>query len=344
MNKKYLLQIQKLLGIVLSFLIINKITYAQCYIVASDEHKRIMWEQYGVIVEERQGNFASYDECIAYLNSSIDFDPVQRARHWCDCEKEDQKEFNNSYEQNNSNLIVEDREAQLQKIRLYEQEKLKEKELADRKIVEDKKQDLLGKLKKNNALDQLKTSSELSQQGTVNINNSQTEKGRDDSELAFSDGKIKLKGRPQKNNIQVSQPKPIEDQKVLFDYIDRETKVVQNKIMQVQKEKIKLLEKKNDIQKTLSERTLKIEKLKTEKINSEVKTQIEEIDSLLMIANQLLQESEDLNIKVDQELEEKNKLEQDSEALLNSYQNVYNKSKENPDQSEQLLKELKGEK
>jgi hypothetical protein len=318
--------------------------FAQCYIVASEKHKSRMREIWGSTVPDRQGNFATYEECVSFLDREIAFDPVQRAEHWCECEETNSSGTYNTNGQTESRIQVENHQIQLKKLKEAAYKKEMEKKNSDRKIVENKKQDLLGKLKKNKSLDQLKTSSELSEQGEVNISNNQSESGRDVSESAFSDGKIILKKRQEPNTIQVSPPKPVEDQSTLFEYIDRETKVVQNKIIQVQKQKIKLLEKKNDIQKTITDQTLKIEKLKTEKINLEDESKTEEIDSLLIIANQLKLESEELDLKADRDLEEINRMEQDSEALLKKYGDALNKAKEHPEESEQLLKELKGDK
>jgi hypothetical protein len=190
----------------------------------------------------------------------------------------------------------------------------------------------------------LRTTSDLSKQGEESTNNNQVEVGRNESESSFSQGKIKLKGRTQNNTVPVSPPVPIKHQETLFSYIDRETKTVQTKLAKVQKEKIVLLEKKNQVQEKIAEQTLKIEKLKTEKLEVKEESRKEDIDSLLLFATQMLEESEDLNDKANQELEKNNKLVQENEALLNKYQETYSKSKEHPEQSEQLLKELQGDK
>jgi hypothetical protein len=177
------------------------------------------------------------------------------------------------------------------------------------------------------------------------IENNQTEIGRDNSESAFSDGKIKLKrGDLRNRDIPVSPPAPVESQKTLFEYVDRETKVVQTKIMDVQKEKIHILEKKNQIQEKIVEQTVNIEKLKTEKIEVKEESRKEEIDSLLLEAMQLLEESNTLNEKAGEELKTKDKLIGEQEVLLNKLQSTYEKGKENPEKSEGLLKELQGDK
>jgi hypothetical protein len=62
------------------------------------------------------------------------------------------------------------------------------------------------------------------------------------------------------------------------------------------------------------------------------------------MATQVLQESETLNQEANKELEVKDKLVKDQEGLLNKYQETYNKSKDNPELSEELLKELQGDK
>jgi hypothetical protein len=313
---------------------------AQCYIVTSD-YLIQFFAAHGDYMPARQGPFTK-EECEYWLTQMEEW---QRKETWCDCPPETNNSGSSDTQmQNEKKIVVEDRETQLKKIRLLEEMELRKKAQAECEEVNLKKKDLLGKMKTNKALDQLKTSSELSEQGAVNISNNQMEAGRDISESAFSDGKIILKRRQETNTVQVSPPKPVDSQKSLFEYIEHETRTVQNKIMNVQKEKIKLLEKKNDIQKTINEQTIKIAQLKTELLEAKDETQKEEIDSLLLMATELLQESEDLNIKADQELQEKNKLEQDNEALLNNYQDIYNKSKENPEQSEQLLKELRGDK
>lgn len=326
----------------LILIIFNEHIFSQCYIVASQKHKNIMFENWGVNVPDRQGNFASYEECVDYLDRSMDFDPIQRAEHWCDCD-----ETNTEYSENtnqNQNLIIPDRETQLNKSRMLEEIERKKKLMLESQEVNLKKNDLLGKMKKNKALDQLKTSSDLSEQGNQNISNNNLESGRDKTQSAFTEGKLKLKSRNEQTDIPVSPPKPIDHQKSLFEYIDRETKIVQNKIINVQKEKIKILDKKNEIHKTIFEQTIKINQLETERLEVKDETKKVEIDSMLLMANQLLQESEDLNYKAEMELQEKNKLEQDNEALLNNYRDIYNKSKEHPEQSEKLLKELRGEK
>ena len=73
--------------------------------------------------------------------------------------------------------------------------------------------------------------------------------------------------------------------------------------MEVQKEKIQILEKKNQIQEKIVEQTSNIEKLKKEKIEVKEESQKGEIDSLLLEAMQLLEESETLNKKAGEELE-----------------------------------------
>lgn len=336
----YLSAKTKLILLMLILFFLNEVIYSQCYIVASQKHKNIMMEVWGVTVPDRQGSFTSYQECVDYLDRSMDFDPIQRAEHWCDC---DETGFNDSNSPNiyqSPNIIIPDRETQLNNARMQEEIELKQKAKLESEKINQNKKDLLVKMKKNKALDQLKTSSELSAMGNQNTNINQLDAGRTDSESAFTEGKIKLKGRNEQKIIPVSPPKPVDSQKSLFEYIDRETRTVQNKIMNVQREKIKILEKKNDIQKTINEQTIKIAKLETERLEVKDETKKVEIDSLLLMANQLLQESEDLNYKAEVELQEKNKLEQDNEALLNNYRDIYNKSKEHPEQSEKLLKNL----
>lgn len=341
MDNKYFIEINRVIVIVFLFLLISESAHAQCYIVASERHRQRMQQDWGVYVEERQGNFASYEECVAYLDREISFDPAQRNEHWCECEE---TSSNYSDTNQNTNIIIPDRETQLNNARMMEEIELKKKAKLESQEVNLKKKDLLGKMKKNKALDQLKTSSELSEQGTQNTNNNQLDAGRNDTQSAFTEGKIILKKRDEQPIVPVSPPKPIDNQKSLFKYIEKETKTVQNKIINVQKEKIILLDKKNENHKTIYEQTIKIAQLKTERLEIKDETKIDEIDSLLLMASLLLQESEDLNKEADEELKEKNKIELDNQALLNKYQDVYNKSKENPEQSEQLLKELQGDK
>jgi hypothetical protein len=318
-------------------IIFSDLVPAQCFIVASDKHKRIMLEHFGVSVPARQGNFTTLEECEAFLNNAANFDPQQRNEHWCDCDKTNANIQSNRVQ---SKIKIDDRETQLARNKLFVLKKTQEKKEADDKIFQAKKNNLLGKLRRNKSFDQLNTTSGLSEQGAYNIKNDESEKGRDNSESSFTQHKIKLRERELKTT-QVSLPKFVEHQKTLFEFIDRETKIVQTKIMNVQKEKIQILEKKNQLQEKITLQTLNIEKLKTEK-NDVQKENREEIDSLLLLANQILGESEELNKKADQELEEKNNLVDENEALLNKYQDAYNKSKEFPDQSEQLLKELQG--
>lgn len=334
----------KLVLLMLILFFLNETLYSQCYIVASQKHKDIIMEVWGVVVPNKQGNFSSYDECVSYLDREMAFDPIQRAEHWCECDETGYNNSNNSNTNQSPDIIIPDRETQLNNARMFEEIELKKKAKLDSDEVIQKKKDLLGRMKKNKALDQLKTSSELSVQGTQNTNNNKLESGRNDTQSAFTEGKLKLKTRNEENIIQVSPPKPIDSQKSLFEYIERETKTVQKNIINVQKEKIDLLEKKNEIQKTINEQTIKIVQLKTEKLETQDITRKEEIDSLLLMATLLLQESEDLNITAEEQLKEKNKLELDNKALLNRYEDVYKRSKENPEQSEQLLKELRGDK
>ncbi len=112
--------------------------------------------------------------------------------------------------------------------------------------------------------------------------------------------------------------------------------------METQKQKIEVHEKKNKIQQDIIVQTEKIETLKVEKNQTEDESKKIEVDSLLLLAEQMLQESEDLNKRADEELISKNQVILEQESLLNKYQDSLNKSKDNPGLSEELLKELQG--
>lgn len=336
--------------ILMILLIPAKSILAQWYIVSDEYYKRVHWEVFQIDIPDRRGDFPSKKECEDALDRTYALD---RFRHHCECESNCEGQnstvtYDNSQneyiDQNSNEVVVADHQMQLDKIRAVEEKKRMLKELVDQKKFTEDKNELTGKLKQNKALDQLKTSSELSEQGIQNSNNNQLEVGRNNSQSAFTEGKIILKKRDEQPVVPVSPPKPVDNQKSLFEYIEKETKTVQNKIINVQKEKIILLDKKNENHKTIYEQTIKIAQLKTERLEVKDETKIDEIDSLLLMASLLLQESEDLNKEADEELKEKNKIELDNQALLNKYQDVYNKSKENPEQSEQLLKELRGDK
>lgn len=325
-----------------ALLVLSRVSFAQCFIVASEKHKRIMYEVWGVTVPDRQGNFSTLEECETYLYN-LDADPEQKKEHWCDCDKQNTNESyesDNTQAQQQSRITIEDRETQLKKIKEYEMQKQEEKRQADEKNFRGKKQNVLGKIKRNTALDQLKTTEEVSDKAANNIN-VEDEAGRRESESSFTDSKMKIKHR-EPPTIPVSPPAPVNHQKNLFEYIDREKIIVQTRIMEVQKDKIGILEKKNNLQQKITEQTLNIEKLNAEKTEVNDENRKEEIDSLLLLAEQMLEESEDLNKKADQELQDKNKLAEENEALLNKFENAYNKSKEFPEQSEQLLNELRG--
>jgi len=325
---------------------------AQWYVVVDDSEIRAVWEMFQQVVPKRSGDFATRQECEDALDQS-DWMPGQRAKYWCECETNcDDQNSSGSYNdgqqnssvQNPPEIMIDDYETQMMKRDLLIEKDKKEKAALEKLKNDNIKNDLLTKLKGNKSLNQLKTTSGLSEQGLENITNNQTDAGRDDTESAFSQGKIKLKKGRQNNTVPVSQPVPVEQQKNLFEYIDRETKVVQTKIMDVQKKKIQLLEKKNQIQEKIVEQTVNIQKLKEEKYEAKDETRKEEIDSLLIMATQMLQESETLDQEANKELEVKDKLVKDQEGLLNKYQETYNKSKDNPELSEELLKELQGDK
>jgi hypothetical protein len=314
---------------------------AQCYMVTSDYLIRF-FADHGDYIPARQGPFTE-DECKYWLTQ---MDEWQRKESRCDCPpKSDNQGSYDTRTQSESRIKIPDRETQLKRIKEYAHQKIKEKENADRQIVEQKKQYLLGKLKRNKSLDQLKTASMLSLKGEQNVNNNRTEEGRDDSESAFTEGRIdpNNSGLPD-YNITVSPPVFIEHQQTLYEYIDEQKKVVQTKITKVQKEKAEIQEKKNQSQEKIKVQSIGIKRLTTEKFMAKEETQKEEIDSLLMLANQLLEESIEQNEKADRELEEKNKLLQEHDALLNKYDEAYNISKEHPEKSDQLLKELRGDK
>ena len=331
--------------IIITFLILQNLllVYPQCYIVASEEHKEIMLREWDEIVPDRQGNFASYDECEAYLNSAI-ADPIQRARHWCECEESYNTESYETQLQDESTFHYESHESQLDKIRLYEEAERKKRHIADQKAFNENKKDVLGKLKQNKALDQLKTTSDLSIKGQQNVNNNINDESRKDSESAFSEGNLTHNNVNTSNEkIPVSPPAPIDHQKNLFDYINRETKKIQSKILDIKEEQIQILDKKMPISLKIYDLKLNIEDLKLKRMEAKEETKVEEIDSLLLAALQMLEESEQLNEKAAEELKEKDKLVQENEGLLNKFQDTYTRSKEHPEESEQLLKELRGD-
>lgn len=351
---KILLRSEHIVVLILMFLLIPaKSIIAQWYAVADESHKRAMWEMFQVVVPDRQGDFVTKQECEQALDNA-GMDALQRSRFRCECETNcnDQNstgsyndEQQNSSGQNPGGIVIDDYETQMMKRNLFIEKDKKQKAALEKSKNDNIKNDLLGKLKGNKSLNQLKTTSDLSEQGSENITNSQTEAGREDSESAFTNGKTKLKRRDLRNSIvPVSPPTPIEHQKTLFEFIDRETKVVQTKIMEVQKEKIQILEKKNQIQEKIVEQTTNIEKLKKEKIEVKEESQKGEIDSLLLEAMQLLEESETLNKKAGEELKTSNMLITEQEGLLNKLQTSYEQGKENPQKSEELLKELQGNK
>lgn len=315
--------------------------FAQWYMITTDEYNQFLIEIGFPTIPTRQGPM-TYDECQYAL---AQMDKRQRGGSRCECEQTNTTESYNTQGQNNSGIQIEDRETQLRKIKEYAKNELKKKENADQQIVEQKKQYLLGKLKRNKSLDQLKIASGLSVKGEQNVNNNQTEAGRDDSESAFTEGKIEPNNSSLPDyNIVVPPPTVIGHQETLTEYIDREKKAVQKKITDVQKEKTEIQEKKNHIQEKITGQQVSIKRLTVEKMMVKEETKKVEIDSLLMLAERLLEESIEQNEKADQELVEKNDLLQESEALLNKYEDTYNKSKEHPEESEQLLKELRGDK
>lgn len=346
--KKILFKHKCILIITFLLLIIpTKNIIAQWYVVADESHKRAMWEMYQIVVPDRQGDFPTKKECEDAIDRA-GMDALQRSRHHCECESncDEQNSSISNYQEEQYNsgqnpADVDDYETQMMQRNLNIEKDKKEKAALEKLKNENIKNDLLSKLKGNKSFNQLKTTSELSEQGSQNIDN-QIEIGRVNSESAFTDGKIKLK----KSNIindnipPVSPPAIVVNQKKLFEYVDREMKVVQSKILEVQKEKIQILEKKNKIQEKFLEQKITVEKLKTEKIELKEDAKKEEIDSLLWEAMQLLEESEMLNENAGKELESKDKLLDEQEAFLNKLQTSYDHGKDKPEKFEQLLNEL----
>jgi len=315
--------------------------FAQCYMITSDKYNQFLIEIGFPTIPARQGPMTK-DECEYALEQ---MDNRQKDGSHCECEQTNTTESYNTQGQNKSRIQIEDHQTQLKKLRALAQQKELEKKNADRQIVEQKKLDLLRKLKRIKSLDQLKTTSDLSVKGEQNLNNNQIEEGRDNSESAFADGKIDPNNNSlPDNNITISPPAIIEHQQTLYEYIDEQKEVVRTKITNVQKEKAEIQEKKNQHQEKIKMQTIGIKRLTTEKFMAKEESQKEEIDSLLMLAEQLLEESIEQNEQADRELVEKNKVLQESEALLNKYEDTYNKSKEHPEESDQLLKELRGDK
>lgn len=342
-------------NILLIFLILivpTKSVQAQWYAVADESHKRAMWDMFQVVVPDREGNFTTKQECEDALDNA-GMDALQRSRYHCECESNcdgqyssvtdyQEEQYNSGY--NPERVVIEDLETQMMKRKLFIEEDRKQKVVQDKIKNENMKKEVLGKLKVNKSLNQLKTTAELSEQGSQN---NDIDAGRVSTEAAFTDGKIKLKrGNILDNNIPpVPPPTIMENQKKLFEYVERETKVVQSKILEVQKEKIAILEKKNRIQEKILDQKITIVKLKTNKIEIEEESKKVEIDSLLLEAMQLLEESEKLDEDAGKELENKDKLLGEQEVLFNQLQTSYKLGKDNPEKSEQLLNELqKGKK
>jgi len=325
-------------------------SYSQWQIVYSDELIDDLSEQ-GISYQKRQGHFSTEAECLEMIERAVRESGDPNIRRHMSCEGCDEQNSSDSYNdeqqnfsgQNPPELVIDDYETQMMKIDLFIEKDKNEKADLDKSRNDDIKNDLLSKLKGNKSFNQLRTTSDLSEEGLQSIKNNQNEVGRENSESAFSDGKIKPNRRElRNNNITVSPPAPVESQKNLFEYIDRETKVVQTKIVEVQKEKIQILEKKNQIQQKIGEQTINIKKLEIEKVEVKEEARKEEIDSLLLESMQLLEESENLNRKAGEELETSNKLISEQEGLLNNLQSSYEKGKENPEKSEALLRELQG--
>jgi len=344
MHRISVLNLKTFLIAFLFILLFNKISFSQWYIATSDEHKRIMWKHFNVVVEERQGNFATEQECLDALNNAdVEYD--QRQHYWCECDCPDQTTNEYSTEQTIPKIIIDDPETQRKKRNAVITKDQKEKLLLDYKKNQETKEELLGKLKGNDkkessALDQLKTTEKLSVKGEQS---SGSDSSRVLTEQAFSDAELSSEqDNPNNYIIPVSPPAPIDHNKNLAEYIDLETKIVQTKIMETQKQKIEILEKKNKIQQDIIVQTEKIETLKVEKYQNEDESKKIEVDSLLLLAEQMLQESEDLNRRADEELTSKNQVILEQEGLLNKYQDTVNKSKDNPELSEELLKELQG--
>lgn len=342
METKYF-RIRSLLIVILLLSLPLKELFAQCYIVPTKNYREGFYSMFGTVYPERVGNFATEAECNALLDQMKANDPVAKGEFYCDC---DQPVETNSYDypqQTTEPPVVKPKtQSELHVLQALAEEK---KKLMEGKQFNDKREEVTGKLKGNKSFNQLKTSSNLSLKGQQNINNNQTDEGRKESESAFTDGKIATDtGELHLNPIPVPPPTPIDPQKNLFNYIDQETKTVQSKIIKVQKEKTELLEKKMIIQEKINEQKLNISNLKLEKMEAKEETKVEEIDSLLLAALQMLEESEQLNEKAAEELKEKDKLVQENEALLNRFQETNIRSKEHPEESEQLLKELRGDK
>jgi hypothetical protein len=309
--------------------------------ITSDKFNRILIESGASPIPTRQGPFTK-EECESAWNQ---MEKYQRDESHCECEGTNNSGLYETQGKTESRIQIEDHQTQLKKLKEAAYKKEMEKKNSDRQIVEDIKQDLRGKLKAIKSLDQLKTVSNLSLKGEQNVNNNQTEAGRDDSESAFSEGKIDPNNSSlPDNNIVVPPPAFIEQQKTLFEYLDQQKKVVQTKITDVNKEKTKIDEKKKQLQEKITGQTISIKRLTVEKTKVEEETKKVEIDSLLLLAEQMLDESIEQNKKADKDLEKVNNQLQENEALLNRYDETYNKSKEHPEESEQLLKELSGDK
>jgi hypothetical protein len=324
-----------------------KSVFAQWYAVADESHKRAVWEMYQVVVPDRQGDFPTKQACEDALDDA-GMDALQRSRCHCECESncDGQNSSNSDFQeeqynsgQNPERVVVDDYETRMMQRRIFAEKDRKQKAYQDQMKNENIKKEIMGKLKGNKSLDQLKTTSELSEQG---LKNNDIEGGRVNTESAFTDGKIKLRrSNIEEGNIPpVPPPTIIENQKKLFEYVDRETKVVQTKILEVQKEKIEILEKKNKLQEKILDQKFTIVKLKTDKIETQEESKKQEIDSLLLEAMQLLDESEQLNENAGKELENKDKLLGEQEALLNKLQTSYDQGKDKPEKSEELLNEL----
>jgi len=334
------------------FMVTSESIFAQWFMEVDDSEIKAVWEMFQEVMPKRSGNFATQKECEDALNQH-DWLPGQRAKYKCRCESncDGQNSSNSDYggeqyisSQNPERVVVDDYETQMMKRKLIIEKDSKQKAYEDKVKNENMKKDVMSKLKGNKSLDQLKTTSELSKQGSQN---NDIDAGRVSTEAAFTDGKIKLKrGNILDNNIPpVPPPTIMENQKKLFEYVERETKVVQSKILEVQKEKIAILEKKNRIQEKILDQKITIVKLKTNKIEIEEESKKVEIDSLLLEAMQLLEESEKLDEDAGKELENKDKLLGEQEVLFNQLQTSYKLGKDNPEKSEQLLNELqKGKK
>jgi len=323
----------------------------------------------GINYEKRQGHFLTQAECLEMIEQAVyeSGDPNLRLHMSCvGCDELTTTESTNNQEgfssgQNRRGIVIDDYKTQKIKRDAFIEKDRKEKENTDKLKNEKIQKELLGQLKneskpkfktgsnppgESNALNQLQTTSDLSLQASQNSGNNQNDSARVTSESAFTNAQIKTSG----NNLsdinvpEPPEPTPVISQQRLFDFIERETKYVQTKILEVQKQKIEILEKKNQIHEKIIEQTGKIEKLKVEKNEVEDESRKEEIDSLLIQAMEMLEESEVLNKKASEELEVKDKLVKEQEGILNKYQEKYNNAEEHPELSEELLKELQGDK